>query len=96
LIEKTAIILSYQKKTLNIENKNILNINFSIAFYETLLTLINTFKHERDKYSRKKNSDQSGKNNKRTDKKRKNNEFGQSMFNIKNNTGELLLFKTSL
>lgn len=83
-----------------IQNQSIVNINFSVALYDTLFLFMNTLNLEKDDYERTKeltlldehhhlHHHQHKRHGKRDI------DFNPSSFNIKNNTGEMLLFKTS-
>lgn len=72
-------------------NNNTLNINFSVALYDTLFIFMNTLKEESQLYEKSKSSQNVlGGNN-----MSKEMNFNPSLYFIKNSTGELLLFKTA-
>ena len=99
LIEYTNVELIFEHeklrndKKIKVENIGTMNINFSVALYDSIFTLMHTLSDEKDKFIGAK----SGENNTEAFEKRSgsgNINFNPSSFYIKNQTGELLLFKT--
>lgn len=99
LIEYTNVELIFDHdklrndKKIKLENIGTMNINFSVALYDSIFTLMHTLSDEKDKF----NMEKSGDNNAQPLQKRSgsgNINFNPSSFYIKNQTGELLLFKT--
>jgi hypothetical protein len=107
-VESTVIDLTYeqptqQDKIIKLEIKDILNINFSVAFYDTMFCLLNNISLEKEQYQQILQSHISqctqpgcsrDKRSKRTNQEKKDNLYNLSNYFIKNATGEILLFKT--
>lgn len=72
-----------------------MNVNFSVALYDSIFTFMHTLKEEKDKYLRTKSGEI---HSNESDFIKRNGigniNFNPSSFYIKNSTGELLLFRT--
>lgn len=72
-----------------------MNINFSVALYDSIFSLMHTLTEEKDKYLRVKSGENHSNEGDFTKRNGSGNiNFNPSSFYIKNSTGELLLFKT--
>ena len=96
LVELTTMHVNVMTDTLNnthvdLELNHTLNINFSVALCSTVSTFLTTLEEERDFYKSQKGDNKTASSGK---KYRREIDFNPSLFWIKNNTGEVLWFKT--
>lgn len=109
LIERTAIEIGLEKnhkpalsKQLKIEVKKLFNVNLSVALFDSIFTFTSNFKNENTIYDQEKqvfqqsiaNSNQNTSRGGRTSVRAKDQVHQLSSYFIKNETGEILMFKT--
>ena len=102
LVESTNLKFQYEHskataKKINIKIPDILNVNFPVALFDTIVQTSNTLEEELDHY--KKAKDDIDKNDTSKQEAAHNPQydiaFNPSLYFIKNSTGETLMFKTS-